>query len=92
MKKDTRRMRWKMIESIIIALFILDFPLVILFDLLDFGTNFTINMGYLGLSFVTIVTGFLCLYSRRSRKMRVISCFLIFFGVDMLQLVLVNYL
>lgn len=91
-KGDSKRERAKIAWTIVISLLLMDFPLVMLLDLLDLGTNDLINALYLVAALISIGAGFYFLLSTKSTKSRFISGFMIYVGIDITMMVLANYL
>ena len=92
MGKDSKKERNKIAWTIVVSLLLMDFPIVILLDFLDLGTNFAINMVYLGFATILLVAGFYYLLTTKTKKTRFITGFMIYVGFDIFQMVLVNYL
>lgn len=92
MRKDTKKVRRILAFSIFVSLICMDMPLILLLDFLDFGTNFTINMVYLGSSFFFMLIGFYYLIIKQSQKSRYYFGFMVYFGFDLMIMVLNNYL
>lgn len=91
MRKDNMKIRKTIAFSIFISLICMNFPLIVLLDFLDFGTNFYINMAYLGSSFILLLFGFYLLLTRKSFYSRFIYAFMIYFGFDLCVMVITNY-
>lgn len=92
MKKDSRKERSKIAWTIVVSLLLMDFPLVMLLDFVDMGTNYTINMFYLGFALLSVASGFYFLLATKTPKLRFVSAFLIYVGIDVTMMVLANYL